>query len=112
MIATPPEIFANGEKLADFKIKSAPINAAIEALIGPYRTKLYDERVAQLTPEVQAVIRKSDKDRTPAEQKIADDYFPVLRIDPSKIKQIMNPEEIAKYDALLKQQRALGRVPA
>ena len=112
MIATPPEIFANGEKLADFKTKSAPINAAIEALIGPYRTKLYEERLAQLTPDVQAVIRKSDKDRTPAEQKIADDYFPVLRIDPPKIKQIMNPEEVAKYDALLKQQRALGRVPA
>jgi hypothetical protein len=68
--------------------------------------------VALLTPDVQAVIRKSDKDRTPEEQKIADDYFPVLRIDPSKIKQIMSPEEIARYDALLKQQRALGRVPA
>jgi hypothetical protein len=112
MIATPPEIFANGEKIEDFKKKSAPINDAVEALIGPYRTRLYDERVALLTPEVQAVIRKSDKDRTPGEQKIADDYFPVLRIDPSKIKQIMKPEEIARYDALLKQQRDLGRVPA
>ncbi|MCU1259005.1 MAG: hypothetical protein JWO80_1890 [Bryobacterales bacterium] len=112
MIATPPEIFVNGEKLEEFKKKSARISDAIEALVGPYRTKLYEERVALLTPDVQAVIRKPDKERTLAEQKIADDYFPVLRIDPSKIKQIMNPEEIARYDALLKQQRALGRVPA
>ncbi len=29
----------------------------------------------------------------PAEQKIADDYFPVLRIDPSKIKAGMPPED-------------------
>ncbi|MDQ6678066.1 MAG: DUF1549 and DUF1553 domain-containing protein [Acidobacteriota bacterium] len=112
MTATPAEIFANGEKLAEFKKKSAPINEAIEVLIGPYRTKLYEERVALLTPDVQAVIRKPDKDRTPSEEKLADDYFPVLRIDPSKIKQIMTPEETAQYDALLKQQRALGRVAA
>ena len=112
MTATPAEIFANGEKLADFKKKSAPINEAIEALVGPYRTKLYEERVAQLTPEIQAVIRKQDKERTPAEQKIFDDYFPVLRIDPSKIKLVMTPEEVAQYDVLLKQQRALGRVAA
>ncbi len=112
MIATPSEIFANGEKLDDFKKKSEPLNAAIEEIIGPYRTKLYDERVALLTPEVQAIIRKSAKDRTPPEQKIADDYFPVLRIDPPKIKQIMPADEAAKYDALLKRQRALGRVAA
>jgi hypothetical protein len=112
VVATPAEIFANGQALADFKKKSAPINQAIEALIGPYRTKLYDERVALLTPDIQAVIRKPDRDRTAAEQKIADDYFPVLRIDPSKIKLILSKDEVRKYDALLKQQSDLGRVPS
>jgi hypothetical protein len=112
MIATPAEIFANGEKREAFKKQSAPVNAAIEELIGPYRTKLYDERVALLTPEVQAVIHKPEKDRTAAEQKIADDYFPVLRIDPSKIKQIMTPAEATRYNALLKDLAALGTVSA
>jgi hypothetical protein len=111
MLATPAEIFANGERLAEFKRKSAPIDDAIEALVGPYRNKLYEERVALLTPDVQDVIRKPEKKRTAAEQKIADDYYPVLRIDPSKFKQIMPAEEVAKYDALVKQQRALGSVP-
>jgi hypothetical protein len=111
MLATPAEIFANGEQLAEFKKKSAPINDAIDALVGPYRTKLYEERVALLTPDVQAVIRKPEKKRTAAEQKIADDYYPVLRVDPSKFKQIMPPEEVAKYDELVKEQRALGSVP-
>ncbi len=48
--------------------------------------------MALLTPDVQAIIRKPEKQRTAAEQKIADDYFPVLRIDPPKIKEIMPKE--------------------
>jgi hypothetical protein len=111
MLATPAEIFANGEKLAEFKKKSAPIQQAIDALVGPYRTKLYEERVALLTPDVQAVVRKPEKQRTAAEQKIFDDYYPVLRVDPSKFKQIMPKEEVAKYNALTKELEALGTVP-
>jgi hypothetical protein len=112
MLATPAEIFAAGQTLDEYKRKKAPIDAAIEALVEPYRTKLYEERVALLTPDVQTVVRKSERDRTPEEQKIFDDYYPVIRIDPSKIKQIMPKEEVAKYDALLKQQIQLGRAPS
>lgn len=112
MLATPAEIFANGQALDEYKKKKAPVDAAIEALIEPYRTKLYDERVALLTPDVQAIIRKAERDRTPPEQKIFDDYYPVLRIDPPKIKEIMPAEEVEKYNDLLKQQSKLGRVPS
>jgi len=112
MLATPAEIFANGQKVDEFKKKSAPVNAAIEALTGPYQTRLYNERVALLTPEVQATIRKPERDRTPEEQKIADDYYPVLRIDPDKIKEVMSKEEVVKYNALLKQQQGIERAPA
>jgi hypothetical protein len=112
MLATPAEIFANGQQLDQFKRKSAPVNAAIEALTGPYQTRLYNERVALLTPEIQTIIRKPERDRTPEEQKVFDDYYPVLRIDPDKIKEAMPPEDIAKYNALLKQQSAIARPPA
>jgi hypothetical protein len=112
MLATPAEIFANGQKLDEFKRKSAPVDAAIEALTGPYQSRLYNERVALLTPEVQTAIRKPERDRTPEEQKIFDDYYPVLRIDPDKIKEAMPKEDIAKYNALLKQQSAIARPPA
>ncbi len=110
-LATPADIFAAGKKLAEYQKKKAPIDDAIEALIAPYRKKLYDERVALLTPDVQAIIRKPERQRTVAEDKIADDYFPVLRIDPSKLKQIMPQEEIAKYNELTRQQRELGVPP-
>jgi Protein of unknown function (DUF1549)/Protein of unknown function (DUF1553) len=112
MLATPVEIFANGRELDEYKRKSAPVNAAIEALTGAYQTRLYDERVALLTPEVQATIRKPERERTPAEQKIFDDYYPVLRIDSDKIKEVMSKEEVAKYNALLKEEQAIARPPA
>jgi hypothetical protein len=112
MLAMPAEIFENGQKLDEYKKKIAPVDAAIEALTGAYKTKLYDERVALLTPDVQAVIRKPERDRTPEEQKIFDDYYPVLRIDPDKIKEVMSKEEVAKYNALLKEQEAIVRPPA
>jgi hypothetical protein len=111
MLATPSEIFATAQKLDEYKKKKAPIDAAIEALTGSYRTRLFDERVALLTPDVQAIVRKAERDRTTEEQKIFDDYFPVIRIDPSKIKEIMPKEEVVKYNALLKQQSELGNVP-
>ena len=80
-LATPAEIFAAGKALDEAEQKRAAIERPLDELIAPYRKKLYDDRVAMLPPDVQAVIRKPEKERTAAEQKIADDYFPVLRID-------------------------------
>ncbi len=111
VMATPTEIFANGQKVDEFNSKKAPIDQAIEQLISPYRTKLYDERVSMLTSDVQSIIRKPEKERTVAEQKIADDYYPTLRIDPSKIKEVMAPQDLTKYQALLKQEKALIAPP-
>ena len=111
LLATPAVIFENGQKVDEYKRNKTPIDAAIETLTGHYRTKLFDERVALLTADVQIIVRKPERDRTPAEQKIFDDYFPVIRIDPSKIKLIMPKEEVTRYEALLKQLSELGRVP-
>jgi hypothetical protein len=111
VLATPADIFANGRQMDAYRSKKAPLEAAIEKLVEPYRTKLYNERVAMLTADVQTVIRKPEKQRTPAEQKIADDYYPILRIDPSKIKEAMPLEERNRYNALLKRQAALRSPP-
>ena len=111
MLATPAEIFQAGQKLNEYKKKKAPIDEAIEVLTGSYRKKLFEERVALLTPDVQAIVRKTERDRTPAEQKIFDDYYPVLRIDPSKIKAIMPKQEVDQYSALLKQEADLKKPP-
>ncbi len=112
MLATPSEVFANGRQFDEYQTRKAALDKQIEELVGPYRSKLYEERVNLLTPDVQAIVRKPERQRTPAEQKIFDDYFPVLRVDASKIKLIMPRQEIVKYDALLAAQRKLGRVPS
>jgi hypothetical protein len=109
VLASPAEVFSNSRQVEQYKAKKAPLDLAIERLIAPYRQKLYDERVSMLTPEVQAVIRKAENDRTDEEQKIADDYYPVLRIDPSKIKEVMPAEEREQYTGLLKQLGDLTR---
>jgi hypothetical protein len=110
-LATPAEIFAQSLQVEAYKKAKAPLDQEVEKLVSSYRTKLFDERVSMLTADVQAIIRKPENQRTEAEQKIADDYYPVLRIDPSKIKEVMPPEQVKEYNALLKQISAVKRPP-
>ena len=99
-LATPAELVVYGKQLELFEQKRRAAEAPIETMVAPYRAKLYADRVAMLPPEVQAVIKKSEKQRTPAEQKIADDYFPVLRIDTDKIEEVMAEADKKSYKDL------------
>lgn len=108
-LATPDEIYANGQAMEEYRARKEASDKAIDALIAPYQDRLYEERVRLLPADVQAIIRKPERMRTVAEQKVADDYFPVLRIDPPKIKEIMPAEEVARYDALLKEAGKIRR---
>ena len=96
-LATPEQIMAQSKALDEAQKRRAAAEAPLNALIAPYKKKLYDDRVAMLPADVRAIILKPEKDRTVAEQKIADDYFPVLRIDADKIQEVMpadDPEEV------------------
>ncbi len=108
-LVTPEERFAHGRALDEYERKLREVEEPISRLSEPYREKLYEERVSMLPPEVQRVIRKPEKERTAAEQKIADDYFPILRLDPPKIREIMPPETAKEYDALMKKLNGLKR---
>jgi hypothetical protein len=103
-LASAAELIASGKAMAEAEKKRAPLEKALNDFIAPYKTKLYEERVALLPPEAQAVIRKPEKARTVEEQKIADDYFPILRIDGDKLTEAMPEEARQKYQEL---QRAL-----
>ncbi|HZL33761.1 MAG TPA: DUF1549 and DUF1553 domain-containing protein [Tepidisphaeraceae bacterium] len=106
VLATPAEIFASGQALDKAEKQRAPIQAQLGELIAPYKNKLYEDRVAMLPRDVQAVIRKPEQERSAAEKKIADDYFPVLRIDGDKLTQIMPPAVRRKYEQLQGKLRA------
>src|SRR6185436_8711255 len=99
-LASPADIMAQSRQLDEAQKRRAASEAALNALIGPYKQKLYEERIAMTPPDVQAIIRKPEKNRTVPEQKIADDYFPILRIDADKIQEILPPDVLKKYREL------------
>lgn len=107
-LANPAEIMAKG-KLQDAAERTrAPFEKAVAEFAAPYKTKLYADRVAMLPPDVKALILKPEKQRTPAEQKIADDYFPVLRIDSDKIEEAIPEPERKKYKELQRAMQQAG----
>lgn len=106
-LATPAERFAQGQALAEHEARVQAVATAMRQYIEPYHRRLYEERLSALPPEAQAAIRKPEGARTAAEQKTAEDYHPILRIDPVKIKQVMPPEQIPKYEAYLKELASL-----
>jgi hypothetical protein len=106
VLASPAEIMAKGRQTEEAQKKRAPFEKALEEFVAPVKKKLYEDRVAMLPPDVKAIIIKPEAARTPQEQKIADDYFPVLRIDADKIAETLSEADRAKYKDL---QRALAQ---
>ncbi len=113
-LATAAEIVAAGRAVDEVDRKRTAIEGPLEVLMAPYRARLRDDRIAMLPTDVQAVVRKPEKDRTAAEQKVADDYFPVLRIDTGKIEEIMSEADRRKYRDLQSKLSRVGdrRVPS
>jgi hypothetical protein len=103
VLASPAEIIAQGKTADALDRKRAALEGPLQQLIAPYKKKLYDERIAMLPEEIRPIIRKPEKERTPQEQRIADDYFPILRIDPEKFLTIMPEADKARYRALKSQ---------
>ncbi|MGE3311963.1 MAG: DUF1549 and DUF1553 domain-containing protein [Limisphaerales bacterium] len=102
-LATPDQVFEQGRKVDDYETRLDRLVRAMREYIRPHHDRLYEERLSSFPPDVQAAIRKPEELRTGAEQAIYDDYYPILRIDPVKIKEVMKPEEIPQYDLYLKQ---------
>ncbi len=112
-LASAEEIVASGRAMEEERAKRAAIEEPLNALAAPYKKRLYDDRVAMLPADVQTVIRKPENERSVQEQKIADDYFPILRIDSGKIAEVKPPAERQKNKDLQKQlEEAGGKAPA
>ncbi len=105
-LAPATDLLAAGRAQAERERQRGPLERERATLLEPFRRQLHDDRVAMLPPDVQAVIRKPEKERTPAEQRIADDYFPILRIDGDKIDAVL-PDEVRR-----KSRELQGRIEA
>jgi mono/diheme cytochrome c family protein len=107
-LVTAADLFASGRSARAADKRRVPIEAAIETLIAPHRKKLYDERVAMLPDDVRPIILKPMRQRSIAEQKVADDYFPILRIDGDKLNAVMPDDDRRKYQDLQRQLSEAG----
>lgn len=106
LLASPADLIASGRASQELEERRAPVQAQINELTAPYKKKLYDERITMLPPEVQVVMLKPEKERTAAEHKLADDYYPVVRIDEEKFIEIMPKDERKRYEELKKELEA------
>lgn len=107
-LTSAEELFKHGQALDAIERRRAALEAPLQSLIAPYQQKLYDQRVDMLPADVRAIIRKPEKQRSVEEQKIADDYYPVLRIDSDKLLAIMPAAERTKYQELRRKLGELG----
>jgi hypothetical protein len=110
-LSTAMETLTYDRKYSEYEAKRNAAEKQVEDLIAPYKAKLFEQLMTTLTPEVQAVFRKPEKQRTAAEQKIADDYHVVFKVMSSGLKQYMPPDLLKKYNELRKTADAV-RPPA
>jgi hypothetical protein len=108
-LASAEELFEAAKKDDELKSRREAIERPRDELAEPYRKKLYAERLAMLPADVQAVILKPERQRTAREQKLADDYYPILRIDPEKIREVMPESERKLYEDYQKQLDSLKK---
>jgi hypothetical protein len=85
-----------------YQQKKAEAEKQVEDLIAPYKKQLFEHLRQTLTPDVQAIFLKPEKERTAAEQKIADDYHVVFKVMSSGLKEFMPPELLKQYNNLQK----------
>jgi hypothetical protein len=95
----------------EYEKKKAAAEKQVEDLIAPYKAQLFEHLMQTLTPDVQAVFRKPEKQRTAAEEKIADDYHVVFKVMSSGLKEFMPPDLLKQYTALQRASDAI-RPPA
>jgi hypothetical protein len=99
------------EAYTEYQQKKAAAEKVVADFIAPYRAKMDEKLMQTLTPDVQAVFRKPEKQRTAAEQKIADDYHVVFKINGSELKEFMTPDLFKQYNTMQKAADAI-RPPA
>jgi len=96
----------------EYQKKKAAAEKQVDDLIAPYKTQLFEKLMQTLTPDVQAVFRKTEKQRTAAEQKIADDYHVVFKVMSSGLKEFMPPDLLKQYSTSQRAADAIRPPPA
>jgi hypothetical protein len=110
-LATEQDTLTYNTDYSEYEKKKAAAEKQIDELIAPYKAQYFEQLMKTLTPDVQAVFRKPEKQRNAAEQKIADDYHVIFKVQTSGLKPFMPPDLLKKYNETRKAADAI-RPPA
>jgi len=84
----------------NYERRKKELEKPLDEFLAPFKEKLQGDRIRTFPPDVQEALKTPEEKRTPAQKKMADDYAPIVRIDPPKYKEIMSPAQIRIYDGL------------
>ena len=108
-LASAAELVAAGRAEAAAERARAPLQRELDALVEPVRNRLREDRIAMLPEDVRVILRKPERQRSAEEQRVADDYFPILRIDDDKIDEVLSEGVRAEVRALRRRIEAAVR---
>jgi hypothetical protein len=112
-IATRPQRQAYERALREYQALVRPGQEAIARLEEPYRRKLYEARLAQLSEEARVAHQTVAVKRTPAQKELVEKTQRLLGISPQAIVAAMSPADKAKHAELRQQiQKFDGKKPA
>jgi hypothetical protein len=100
VLAGPQEQALYNLALDHYEKRQKDLQKSLDEFLAPFKEKLQGERIRQLPADVQEAIRTPEEKRTPAQKKLAEDYAPIIRIDPPKYREIMTQEQVKIYEGL------------
>ncbi|MDR3635492.1 MAG: DUF1549 and DUF1553 domain-containing protein [Isosphaeraceae bacterium] len=117
-IASPAEQASYEAAKKDIDAKTAPLRQAIAQLEVPYRNRLAEQKKALLTPAERALMAIPEKDRTPAQKRLAEGFASTLKISWEEVAEAVaaNAVDHAERErlkrAIYEIERTLPRPPA
>jgi len=100
VLAGPQEQALYKLALDHYDKRQKELQKLLDEFLAPFKEKLQGDRIRQLPADVQEAINTPEEKRTPAQKKLAEDYAPIIRIDPPKYREIMTPEQVKIYEGL------------
>src|SRR5262245_27484159 len=105
-IETRAERQAHEAAMRDYLAATKSIRDEIAALEGPHRTKLFEAKLAKLSPEAQAAHRTQADQRTGGQQELVAETERKVVVTPAEVAKAMPADDRAKLATLQEQLRA------
>ena len=99
-IATPAEKKAREEKQRDYLESTNPLREQIAAIEGPSRQKLFEAKLAKLSPDAQAAHRTPPENRTGGQLELVTETETKVRVTDAEIAKELSDGDNAKLDDL------------